>query len=150
MLPAVQTTAENTLHSWTPRNDMGTICKQISWRPELLPLFHSLYLNLNFRSGSSLVGSILSAKSTSTYFYEPYRHKCGSFCSVKVCLFVCNRGDTYYSIMAGSRQGSYAKPLSLLFLTPGLMLSSHQHRMLVSHIRYCPKIIFLWGKNQFF
>ena len=39
---------------------------------------------LNFRSGSSLVGSILSAKSTSTYFYEPYRHKCGSFYSVKV------------------------------------------------------------------
>ena len=27
---AVQTTAENTLHFWTPRNDMGTICKQIS------------------------------------------------------------------------------------------------------------------------
>ena len=27
---AVQTTAENTLHSWTPRNNMGTICKKIS------------------------------------------------------------------------------------------------------------------------
>ena len=31
-------------------------------------------------------------------------------------LFVFNRGDTYYSITAGSRQGSLAKPLSLLFL----------------------------------
>ena len=46
-------------------------------------------------------------------------------------LFVCNRGDTYYSITAGSRQGSLAKPLSLLFLTPRLALSSHQHRTLV-------------------
>ena len=31
---------------------------------------------------------------------------------------ICNRGDTYWSITAGSRQGSLAKPLSLLFLTP--------------------------------
>ena len=38
----------------------------------------------------------------------------------------CNRGDTYYSIMVGSRQGSLAKPLSLVFLTPRLALSSHQ------------------------
>ena len=38
-------------------------------------------------------------------------------------MFVCNRGDTYYSIMAGSRQGSLAKtelsytptPTTLLF-----------------------------------
>ena len=47
-----------------------------------------------------------------------------------VCLF-CNRGDTYYSITAGSRQGSLAKPLSLLFLTPRPVISSHQHRTLV-------------------
>ena len=33
--------------------------------------------------------------------------------------------------MAGSRQGSLAKHLSLLFLTPCLALSSHQHRTLV-------------------
>ena len=46
-------------------------------------------------------------------------------------LFVFNRGDTYYSITAGSRQGSLAKPLSLLFLTPRPALSSHQHRTLV-------------------
>ena len=46
-------------------------------------------------------------------------------------LFVCNRGDTYYSITAGSRQGRLAKPLSLLFLTPRPALSSHQHRTLV-------------------
>ena len=46
-------------------------------------------------------------------------------------LFVCNRGDTYYSITAGSRQGSLAKPLPLLFLTPRPALSSHQHRTLV-------------------
>ena len=46
-------------------------------------------------------------------------------------LFVCNRGDTYYSITAGSRQGSFVKPLSLLFLTPRPALSSHQHRTLV-------------------
>ena len=45
-----------------------------------------------------------------------------------VCLFVCNRGDTYYSIKAGSRQGSLAKPQSLLLLTPRPALSSHQHR----------------------
>ena len=31
-----------------------------------------------------------------------------------VCLFVCNRGDTYYNIMAGSRQGSLAKTLSAI------------------------------------
>ena len=47
------------------------------------------------------------------------------------CLFVCNRGGTYYSIMAGSRQGSLAKPLPLLFLTPRPTLSSHQHSPLV-------------------
>ena len=46
-------------------------------------------------------------------------------------MFVCNRGDTYYSITAGSRQGCLAKPLSLLFLTPRPGLSSHQHRTLV-------------------
>ena len=53
----------------------------------------------------------------------------------KVLIFylnVCNRGDTNYSITAGSRQGSLAKPLSLLFLTPRPALSSHQHRTLVS------------------
>ena len=33
--------------------------------------------------------------------------------------------------MVGSRQGSWAKPLSLLFLTPRPVLSSHQHRTLV-------------------
>ena len=43
----VQTTAENILHSLTPRNNMGTSCKKISWHPELLPLFHSLYSPLN-------------------------------------------------------------------------------------------------------
>ena len=48
-----------------------------------------------------------------------------------VCLFVCNRWDNYYSITAGSRQGSLANPLSLLFLTPRPALSSHQHRILV-------------------
>ena len=47
------------------------------------------------------------------------------------CLFVCNRGDTYYSITAGSKQGSLVKPLSLLFLPPRPVLSSHQHRTLV-------------------
>ena len=36
--------------------------------------------------------------------------------SVQQILFVCNRGDTYYSTKAGSRQGSLAKLLSLLFL----------------------------------
>ena len=46
-------------------------------------------------------------------------------------LFVCNRGDTYYSITEGSRQESLAKPLSLLGLTPRPVLSSHQHRTLV-------------------
>ena len=49
--------------------------------------------NLNFRSGSSLVGSILSAKSTSTYFYEPYRHKCGSLYSVKVISASCKQAN---------------------------------------------------------
>ena len=49
----------------------------------------------------------------------------------KKTLFVCNRGDTYYSIKAGSKQGSLAKPLSLLFLTPRLALSSHQHKTLL-------------------
>ena len=44
---------------------------------------------------------------------------------------ICNRGDTYWSITAGSRQGSLAKPLSQLFLTPMPALSSHQHRTLV-------------------
>ena len=46
-------------------------------------------------------------------------------------LFVCNRGDTYYSIKAVSREGSLAKTLSLVFLTPRPVLSSHQHRTLV-------------------
>ena len=46
-----------------------------------------------------------------------------------VCLFVTE--ETYYSITAVSRQGSLAKPLSLLFLTSRLGLSSHQHRTLV-------------------
>ena len=46
-------------------------------------------------------------------------------------VFVSNRGDTYYSITAGSRQRSLAKPLSLLFLAPRPPLSSHQHRTLV-------------------
>ena len=36
-----------------------------------------------------------------------------------------------YSITAGSRQGSLAKPLSLLFQIPRPALSSHQHRTLV-------------------
>ena len=40
-------------------------------------------------------------------------------------------GDTYYSITASSRQVSYAKPQSLLFLTPRPALSSHEHRTLV-------------------
>ena len=40
-------------------------------------------------------------------------------------------GDTFYNIMAGSRQRSLAKPLSLLFLNPRMTLSSHQHRTLV-------------------
>ena len=40
-------------------------------------------------------------------------------------LFVCN------GITAGTRQGSFAKPLSLLFLTPRPALSFHQHRTLV-------------------
>ena len=44
-------------------------------------------------------------------------------------LFVCNR--QYCSITTGSRQGSLAKPLSLLFLTPRPAISSHQHRTLV-------------------
>ena len=35
-----------------------------------------------------------------------------------VCLFVCNRGDTYYNIMAGSRQGSLAKTLSAITSAP--------------------------------
>ena len=35
-----------------------------------------------------------------------------------VCLFLCNREDTYYSITIGSKQGSQAKLLSLSFLTP--------------------------------
>ena len=56
--------------------------------------------------------------------FQPWSEIC-------VSLFVCNRGDTYYSIMVGSRQGSLAKPLSLLFLTPRPVLSSHQHRTLV-------------------
>ena len=46
-----------------------------------------------------------------------------------VCLFVT--GDTYYSITVDSRQGSLAKPLSLLFLTPRTALSSHQLKILV-------------------
>ena len=41
------------------------------------------------------------------------------FLQTQVCLFVCNRGDTYYSITACFRQGSFAKPLSLLSPTPG-------------------------------
>ena len=52
-------------------------------------------------------------------------------CPHNSCLFVCNRGDTYYTTTAGSRQGSLAKPLSLLFLTPRPALSSHKHRTLV-------------------
>ena len=43
-------------------------------------------------------------------------------------LFVCNRGNTYCSISAGSSiSGSLGKPLSLLFLTPRPVLLSHQH-----------------------
>ena len=50
--------------------------------------------------------------------------------TVMICgrLFVCNRGDTYYSISAGSKKGSLAKLISLLFLTPRPALSSRQHR----------------------
>ena len=33
-------------------------------------------------------------------------------------FFVCDRGNTFYSITVGYRQGSLAKPLSLLFLPP--------------------------------
>ena len=51
------------------------------------------------------------------------------FCCENV-ITTC-RGDTYYSIMASSRKRRYAKPLSLLFLTPWLALSSHQLRTLV-------------------
>ena len=54
---------------------------------------------------------------------------------------VFNRGDTYYSIPAVSRQGSLAKPQSLLFLTPRPVLSSHQHRTLVC---------LLWSGNLHF
>ena len=49
-------------------------------------------------------------------------------CPHNSCLFVCNRGDTNYTITAGSRQGSLAK---LLFLIPRPALSSYQHRTLV-------------------
>ena len=72
------------------------------------------------------------------------------------CLFGCNRGDTYYSITAGSRQGSLAKPLSLLFLTPRLALSSHQLRTLVcwsgklycsvlTHQQICIRLIYYFN-----
>ena len=56
---------------------------------------------------------------------------CSCLETAHFCLFVCNWGGTYYSITVGFRQGSLAKPLSLLFLTPRLALSSHQHRTLV-------------------
>ena len=39
-----------------------------------------------------------------------------------VCLYVCNRGDTYYSFTASSRQGSLAKPLSLRSLLRSLIV----------------------------
>ena len=42
---AVQTTAENTLHSWTPRNNMGTICKKISWAFATLSLTFMMKVN---------------------------------------------------------------------------------------------------------
>ena len=38
-------------------------------------IFAKWQFMLFYRSGSSLVGSILSAKSTSTYFFEPYHWK---------------------------------------------------------------------------
>ena len=41
------------------------------------------------------------------------------------------RGDTYYSITAGSRPGSLPKPLSQLFPTPKPALSSHEYKSLV-------------------
>ena len=64
-------------------------------------------------------------------------------------FFVCNRGDTYYSIIAGSRQGSLAKPLSLLFLTPRPALSSHQHRTLVCLLIWKSTLCFLTSKSHF-
>ena len=36
-----------------------------------------------------------------------------------MCLFVVNRGKSYYSIVAGSRWGSQAKPILLIILTLG-------------------------------
>ena len=52
--------------------------------------------------------------------------------STSTLFVVCNRGNIYYSITAGSsRQGNYIKSLSLLFLTPRRALSPHQHRTLV-------------------
>ena len=38
----------NTLHFWTPRNIMGTICKKINWHPEFSQLIHYyLYPEMN-------------------------------------------------------------------------------------------------------
>ena len=48
-------------------------------------------------------------------------------------LFVCNRGDTYYSITEGSIKGSLAKPLSLVFLTSRGALSSHELELWSAH-----------------
>ena len=57
------------------------------------------------------------------------------------CLFLPNRGDTLYSITVGFRQGSLAKPLSLLFLTPRPTLSSH--RTLIC-LFWSQNLHFLW------
>ena len=62
-------------------------------------------------------------------FTEALSHSLGDkLLRILYVFFFCNRGDTYYSIItAGFRQGSLAKPLSLLFLTPRPALPSHQH-----------------------
>ena len=57
-----------------------------------------------------------------------------------VGLLVCNRGITYHSITVSSREGSLAKPLSLLFLTPRPALpncqqAQHGRWFTVKHIK---------------
>ena len=66
----------------------------------------------------------------SNYLHFEWLSEWKSLISVRG-LFVCNRGDTYYSITVDSRQRSLAKPLSLLFLTCRPALSSQEHRTLV-------------------
>ena len=63
---------------------------------------------------------------TTMKVYQNQTRKLGQRLNKFDCLFVCNRGDTYYSITTSSRQGNLAKPLSLLFLTPKLALSKRQ------------------------